>query len=75
MARRLVGTESREYMRDEKGKPFPKPMKRAVPAGSVYYFETKVSFEKVLELFHGQSLSDDRKQEGFGLSYIAGGIK
>lgn len=54
-------------------KRMPKAMKRAVPAGSVYYFELKGG--SVDELFNKlwlNTISDERAQEGFGISLIGG---
>lgn len=52
----------------------PKPMKRAVPAGSVYYFELHGSYNKaqVIEAFHNKAISDDEiyKKQGFGIAYV-----
>lgn len=51
----------------------PKDMKKAVPAGSVYYLELNDS--SVDELFNGiwlKSISDEKVREGFGLSLIGG---
>jgi CRISPR-associated protein Cmr3 len=50
----------------------PKPTYRAVAAGSVYYFETQASPEKILDAFHWQNLADDPQnaQIGFGLSLV-----
>lgn len=54
-------------------KKMPKIMKKAVPAGSVYYFELKGSnVEAVLEKMWLRSISDERTQEGFGISLIGG---
>jgi CRISPR-associated protein Cmr3 len=51
----------------------PKPMNKAVPAGSVYHFQLlEGHIDKVIETLHGKCISDiesDCKQ-GFGLSYI-----
>ncbi|MCL2410413.1 MAG: hypothetical protein FWC97_02105 [Treponema sp.] len=52
----------------------PKPMRRAVRAGSVYYYKLKDSDdcgnrEKVLAL-HGTSISDYCREDGFGICYI-----
>jgi CRISPR-associated protein Cmr3 len=47
----------------------PKPMLRAVPAGSVYYYETEESPEKIASL-QGQSLSDVMSEQGFGVAYF-----
>lgn len=51
----------------------PKAMKKAVPAGSVYYFEIKEKdIDKVFEKLWLQSITDERVQEGFGISLIGG---
>lgn len=47
-------------------------MYRAVPAGSVYFFETSASANDVLANFDGQCVSDLDAPIGFGLSYIGG---
>lgn len=50
----------------------PKPMRKAVPAGSVYYFEILESDVSIVQPFHGQPISDrgyDKKQ-GFGTAYL-----
>jgi CRISPR-associated protein Cmr3 len=53
----------------------PKPMHRAVPQGSVYYFKIPRNGDRSnLESIHGQSISDKRKEEGFGICYI-GNVK
>lgn len=50
----------------------PKPSRRAVAAGSVYYFTTESSPKQTVETFHWQNLADDPKeaQIGFGLSLV-----
>jgi len=50
----------------------PKPMYKAVPAGSVYYFEIldDTPAEKIKETFHLKNISDINPQEGFGLSLV-----
>jgi CRISPR-associated protein Cmr3 len=48
----------------------PKPMRKAVPAGSVYYFEILEGKDKVKEVFHLQNISDIYPEEGFGLGLI-----
>lgn len=49
----------------------PKPMYRAVPAGSVYYFEVlDGDVNRVWDLFHGKTISEVKAEEGFGLSYV-----
>ena len=51
----------------------PKTMRRAVPAGSVYYFELADSADmaSVTEVFHGVNISEHKSsQEGFGLVFV-----
>jgi len=50
----------------------PKPMYRAVPVGSVYYFEIldDTKPEKIKEIFHFKNISDINQEEGFGLSFV-----
>jgi CRISPR-associated protein Cmr3 len=48
----------------------PKPMLKAVPAGSVYYYETKEQPDSIIEKLHGKPLSDFLPEQGFGISYI-----
>lgn len=50
----------------------PKPMRRAVPAGSVYYFKLlDGSMDEVISAFHGKSISEfDSANEGFGIVYV-----
>lgn len=50
----------------------PKPMKKAVPAGSVYYFEILDSpdAQKIIQTFHFKNISDVNPEEGFGLAII-----
>ncbi|HOQ40249.1 MAG TPA: type III-B CRISPR module-associated protein Cmr3 [Fervidobacterium sp.] len=55
----------------------PKPARRAVPAGSVYYFKilNTVNTERIRSTFHFRSISDnfgdiDYSKEGFGLSIL-----
>lgn len=51
----------------------PKEMKKAVPAGSVYYFELKGgNIENVFRTLWLKSISDEKKQEGFGTTIIGG---
>lgn len=49
-----------------------KPTYRAVPAGSVYYFELKDKnrIDDLIAAFHYQNISDERSEEGFGLALI-----
>lgn len=54
-------------------KRIPKPLQRAVPAGSVYYFRLENgTMDEVLASFHGKSIADDEEdqQQGFGLTYV-----
>jgi len=50
----------------------PKPMYKAVPAGSVYYFKIldNAPPEKIKENFHLKNISDINPEEGFGLSFV-----
>jgi CRISPR-associated protein Cmr3 len=51
----------------------PKPMKKAVPSGSVYYFEIlSGSFDDCFKAFNFASISDLKSEEGFGISIIGG---
>lgn len=51
----------------------PKVMKKAVPAGSVYYFElTEGDVNKLFENLWLKSISDEKSQEGFGITLIGG---
>ncbi|HEK25158.1 MAG: type III-B CRISPR module-associated protein Cmr3 [Hydrogenobaculum sp.] len=54
----------------------PKPMQRAVPSGSVYYFRLleETSPDSVKEAFHIKNISDVNREEGFGLAFV-GGVK
>jgi len=54
-------------------KGMPKVMKRAVPAGSVYYFEViEGDTETIFDRFWLKSISDERTEEGFGITLIGG---
>jgi len=54
-------------------KEMPKPMKKAVPAGSVYYFELKDgNIDSLFEKLWLKSISDEKAQEGFGITLIGG---
>lgn len=49
----------------------PKAMRKAVPAGSVYYFEVKEGdFQKAFEIFNQTAISDFNPEQGFGISYV-----
>ncbi|WP_252244420.1 MULTISPECIES: type III-B CRISPR module-associated protein Cmr3 [unclassified Clostridium] len=50
----------------------PKPMGKAVPAGSVYYFEIEEgSKNDIIQLFHNKSISEENTcKEGFGIVYV-----
>lgn len=47
----------------------PKTMYKTIPAGSVLYYETNEAPEKI-EALQGQSFSDFRQEEGFGIAYF-----
>lgn len=50
----------------------PKPMFKAVPAGSVYYFKLLDNSDvgRIKDVFHFNNISDINSEEGFGLSFI-----
>jgi len=53
----------------------PKPMCKAVPAGSVYYFEIKKGdIQKAVEIFNQFAISEFYQEQGFGIAYV-GGVK
>lgn len=47
-----------------------KPMLKAVPAGSVFYFESEEPAERILEKLQGKSVSDFLPEQGFGIAYV-----
>lgn len=49
-----------------------KSSNKAIPAGSVYYFETleNYKFQDILDVFHYKSLSEIKANEGFGISLV-----
>ncbi len=54
-------------------KNIPKVMKKAVPAGSVYYFDLiNGSVDNLFERLWLKSISDERSKEGFGITLIGG---
>lgn len=48
----------------------PKPMFKAVPSGSVYYFEILEGSSNELKIKHQQSISDIYPEQGFGICYV-----
>lgn len=56
-------------MNDGNGKPKPKPMYKAIPAGSVFFFYSEDDPAKINAL-QGKSISDEREKEGFGICYV-----
>jgi CRISPR-associated protein Cmr3 len=51
----------------------PKPMCKAVPAGSVYYFEViEGDIQKAFEIFNQSPISDFYPKQGFGIAYVGG---
>ena len=53
----------------------PKPMFKAVPAGSVYYFELiNGNIDEVKNTFHQKAISDIYPKQGFGITYV-GNVK
>lgn len=53
--------------------PSPKPMRKAVPAGSIYVFELiKGTIQEAVDAFHGSTISEYDSQQGFGLTFVGG---
>ncbi len=53
----------------------PKPMRKAVPAGSIYIFKIiDGDIQEAINLFHGNAISDgqNERKQGFGITYIGG---
>ncbi len=48
----------------------PKPMLKAVPAGSVYYYETEEVADRIIEKLHHKSLSDYLPEQGYGIAFV-----
>ncbi len=49
----------------------PKIMYKAIPAGSVYWFELlNGTMQEAKNIFHYQSISEQKANEGFGITYI-----
>ena len=50
----------------------PKPTRRAVPAGSVYYFKISndTCVDTIIKTFHYKNISDRQAKEGFGLCFV-----
>ncbi len=53
-------------------KNMPKDMKKAVPAGSVYYFVLVGDVNSLFKNVWLKSISDEKSQEGFGITLIGG---
>jgi len=63
------GFNMRSKYENGKWKPFPKPLRYAVPAGSVYY--CKGNMQEAIKRYHvKESVSEERSEEGFGIAYI-----
>lgn len=82
--------ESIEFVTAAVGKPIniggwnmkenkPKPTRRAIPAGSVYYYKMLdgCCVDKIIDTFHYQNISDHQAAEGYGLCFVgvAKGVK
>lgn len=52
----------------------PKTMRKAVPAGSVYYLKSENCISTFIKEIYGKSISDFKAEEGYGICYI-GGLK
>jgi CRISPR-associated protein Cmr3 len=51
----------------------PKPMCKAVPAGSVYYFEIKKGdIQQAFEIFNQSAISEFYQEQGFGIACVGG---
>lgn len=51
----------------------PKIMRKAVPAGSVYYFRIiEGTAQDAVDIFHHQNISDYEASQGFGLAFVGG---
>ncbi len=51
----------------------PKPIKKAVPAGSVYFFELlEGNVDELFKAFQFKSISDEKQKEGFGITLVGG---
>lgn len=49
----------------------PKPMLKAVPAGSIYYFEIlNGEFKKVYEEFNNRAISEYYQEQGYGVCFV-----
>lgn len=48
----------------------PKPMLKAVPAGSVYYYESDEEPENIMKKINGESVSDVMPEQGYGIAYV-----
>lgn len=56
-------------------KKLPKPMRKVVPAGSVYIFKTKPqNFSKIYKRLNGESISDYNTNEGYGIAFVGGAL-
>jgi CRISPR-associated protein Cmr3 len=52
----------------------PKTMRKAIPAGSVYYFKILEGSMQINSSYQGKIVENDLSKEGFGICYL-GGIK
>lgn len=58
-------------MRTKHQKGGPKPMRKALPAGTVFYVKTTEQAQEVAKAFHNVCISEGNlSQEGFGLAYV-----
>ena len=50
----------------------PKPTRRAVPAGSVYYFKVLdgCCIDEIIDTYHYKNISDYQAKEGYGLCFV-----
>lgn len=62
------GFDMKSKYENGKWRPFPKPLRYAVPAGSVYYCKGDIG--DAIEKYHGKTISKQRGKEGFGIAFV-----
>jgi CRISPR-associated protein Cmr3 len=50
----------------------PKKLYKIIPEGSVFVFKTEESVEEIKNAFHLKSISDEYKNQGFGITLVGG---
>ena len=59
-------------MRPASGPQKPRAIRRAVPAGSIYWFQTEAAADEVIGKLDNKCISDIDREIGFGLSFVGG---